>query len=43
VEAKDDELLAELVKVDKVILFGLSALSASERHLLREVTLHCRN
>lgn len=35
IEAKDDETLAELVKVDKVVIFAHSALSTAERHLLR--------
>ena len=42
-EAQDHQLLAELIKVDKVIHYTYSNLNAEERGRLREVTLHCRD
>jgi hypothetical protein len=42
-EAQDEDILGELVKIDKTIAFCQSSLNASERHLLKEITVHCRD
>ena len=42
-EAQDHQMLAELIKVDRVIHYTYSNLNAEERGRLREVTLHCRD
>jgi hypothetical protein len=42
-EAKDDDVLGDLIKMDKTLFFSHSTLNASERHLFREIYLHCRD
>lgn len=42
-EAHDEDLLEDILKADKALHLCHSSLNASERHLLREVNVHCRN
>lgn len=41
-EAKDGDVLKDMVKAERLIVFSFSLLKAGERLLLRELTFRCR-